>query len=69
MMVQFTKHELRKLSSVCMERYYEAEEVVNNQDIPAIERICAKLEMEDMEKLSAKLTEVAESNAKRVEIK
>ena len=69
MMVRFTKAELRKLSAVCISRLFYCEEIIKDPDSSGLEKACAQHELEYMEHLSAKLSEVADSTAKRVEIK
>lgn len=69
MMVSFSRHELSRLSAMCEDRYHEAKAVMEDMSNSAIERICAKLDMEYMESISAKLQEVVNSDAKRIEVR
>ena len=69
-MVWFSRNELKKLADMCEYRMYQLEGVRDSADGEAtyLERCLAHREAEWMKDLSAKLLEVAESNAKRVEI-
>lgn len=70
MMVSFNRSELKKLAAMCDDRQYILENIRDSEDGKAthLERCLAHREAEWMKQLSAKLLEVAESNAKRIEI-
>ena len=71
-MTWFSKSELKKLAALCDDRRFACELVRDNAVDGTVysygERCLANNEAEWMKSLSAKLLEVAESNARRVEI-
>lgn len=67
-MVWFSKNDLRKLSALCQSRKADAQSIFDSDTASDTEKSLAKWEIDRMAQLSAKLEEVANSNARRVEI-
>lgn len=67
-MVWFSRNDLRKLSMLCQSRKADAQSIFNSDTASDAEKSLAKWEIDRMAQLSAKLEEVANSNARRVEI-
>lgn len=67
-MVWFSKNDLRKLSMLCLSREADAQAIFDSENSSDAEKTLAKWEIDRMAQLSAKLEEVANSNARRVEI-
>ena len=67
-MKYLTRPELIKLSAICDSRIRDAEEILRNDGASGLEIACARREIECMERLSAKLMEIAQSPAKRIEV-
>ena len=67
-MARFSKNDLRKLSMLCQSRKADAQSIFDRDTASDAEKSLAKWEIDRMTQLSAKLEEVANSNARRVEI-
>ena len=67
-MVWFSKNDLRKLSMLCQSRKVDAQGIFESESSSESEKTLAKWEIDRMTQLSTKLEEVANSNARRVEI-
>ena len=67
-MVWFSKNDLRKLSMLCLSRKADAQAIFDSETSSDTEKTLAQWEIDRMAQLSAKLEEVANSNARRVEI-
>lgn len=70
MMTRFSKCDMRKLAALCEERLLACELIRDSDDGEAtyLERCLAHREAEYMKALSAKIMEVADGSARRVEI-
>lgn len=68
-MEYITREELRKLSAICAGRRFVNVEILNSDDSTNLERALAEREIAYMEHLCKKLDCIADSSARRVEIK
>lgn len=67
-MVWFSRNDLRKLSMLCQSRKADAQSIFDSDTASDTEKSLAKWEIDRMIQLSAKLEEVANSKARRIEI-
>lgn len=67
-MVWFSRNDLRKLSALCQSRKADAERILTCDSASGLEKAFAEHEIGRMAQLSAKLEEVANSKARRIEI-
>lgn len=67
-MVWFSRNDLRKLSMLCQSRKADAQAIFDSDSASDTEKSLAKWEIDRMAQLSAKLEDVANSKARRVEI-
>lgn len=67
-MVWFSRNDLKKLSMLCQSRKADAQAIFDSDTASDTEKSLAKWEIDRMAQLSAKLEDVVNSKAKRIEV-